>query len=179
MAMNEKDVDINSRLKSVTEKMRTGQFSIALQECKELLDESSPEYRNDILRQRRHIYSYFRDYERALADDQEIIDSGDDSGEVLIGDYYCAAESARNLGCYKQALGLLDQGVILSRDIKSTYFIGALFFFKSFILMKTGKYTRALETLEYVEDDVKMWIDDPCKPLTKEDLISSIKQSLD
>lgn len=162
---------MNQKFKSIDEKIFSRDYKNALTECNSLIEGCSTNDKAVLLRIRTDIYSCMGEYNNAYKDRLDIIDNL----KPLVEDYYFAAHFLLNLSRYEEAIPLLDQGIVLSSDLEETYYLKELYFLKAFAFTKLRIFEKVIGLLEYVEDDMKIWIDRPASPYTKQEIFKIIE----
>ncbi|WP_275100409.1 tetratricopeptide repeat protein [Sedimenticola hydrogenitrophicus] len=68
-------------------------------------------------------------------------------------DFYDLARLSVSLGLYREAITAADRGIALCEDNSEHYYFQALYFYKSFALVKTQNYKDAIQACMKLEDD--------------------------
>ncbi|MBI4829223.1 MAG: hypothetical protein HY804_10540 [Nitrospinae bacterium] len=167
--------DLKSEFKKLDAFRHAKNYLLAIDRLNELLNEShDPEEIAWILRERSSYYFLLSDDEKAVEDTIYIIENL--TAEVR--DYFSVGDALVKWHEYEKALVYLNYGIIKSCDDNNMYYYDTLLFLKAFALIKLHQYDQASEALENMDPTCKGWIDRPCKPYTKEELLRMMQDSV-
>jgi tetratricopeptide (TPR) repeat protein len=167
--------NIQTQFKNINKKIMDGDYFDALCQCNIIFnDDFYADEIYNVLRMRSHIYNHQGDYEHALHDRLRIVNNSN----PIIEDYYFAAIFASRTQQYKNAISIVNDGIIMSHDKNETQYFQELNFLKCFILVKLERFDQARFALEHFDENIKMWIDRPSKPYTKSELRMAIENEV-
>lgn len=166
--------DLKDEFKKLDSLRYAKDYSLAIGRLNKLLDEyDDPEEIAWIIRERSNYYFLLSDDEKAVEDTIYIIENL--SAEIV--DYFSVGYSYVKWGEHERALLYLNHGIIKSCDANNMYYYDTLLFLKAFALIKIHQYDKAREALESMDPACECWIDRPCKPYTKNELLQMINDA--
>lgn len=165
---------MNITLNKIYRLFEARDYQKAVNLCNALLsEEHDNEFTAEVLRERAMLFNCLGELDDALNDYLRVLRIVE---VPKVADYYFSGCYSVRLQQYKKALTYLNDGIILTCDRRETYYLSSLLFVKAYALYKVRAFDQAEEALEDIEEDFKLWIENPKVPLKKSELLKLIKE---